>query len=510
MPPQYRNYQQQTQRSPHATGSRRGPGPMVGGTQSQSSAAHDRNMAARHNNAAELDAAKRRASKPTDKNIPDGVEDIEIGDGVHQYRSLREVERRLDAAMMRKRLDLQQARHHRQSRTRRMRIWISNTVDNQPWQGKELDADAFDFNTGTEATYKVKIEGRLLDDEDEDVDSDEEQEQTANVDEDDMDHDGGQMSVQKKSQKPSQPRRSLAHFFKSISIDFDRNKSLQPDNITSIEWKKPTAGPTGTTILPLVADFDTLTFERKSDENINCTINLVRDENPERYQLSPDLAEILDCEEETRAGVLMGLWEYIKAMNLQQDEEKRLIQCDDRLFALFKQETISFPDLPTKILAHISALPPLKLPYTIRVDEAFHTSTNGTSSTPQETIYDVLVSTEDPLSARYHALTHDPSYPTTLHQIAALDERLAVIVQAIAHSKSRHAFFSSMSKDPATFVRRWTSSQKRDLEIILAETSRGVTEEGMAEEFRRGGKDGVWGTEGVKESVGLMMAKPPR
>jgi len=29
----------------------------------------------------------------------------------------------------------------------------------------------------------------------------------------------------------------------------------------------------------------------------------------------------------------------------------------------------------------------------------------------------------------------------------------------------------------------------------------------MGEEFRRGGKDSVWGTEHARESVGLMVAK---
>lgn len=50
-----------------------------------------------------------RSAKPTDKNIPDGVEDCIIGDGVQRYRELRDVERRFDATMMRKRLDILEA-----------------------------------------------------------------------------------------------------------------------------------------------------------------------------------------------------------------------------------------------------------------------------------------------------------------------------------------------------------------------------------------------------------------
>jgi SWI/SNF-related matrix-associated actin-dependent regulator of chromatin subfamily D len=55
--------------------------------------------------------AKRRSRRPTDKNIPEGVEEYVIGDGVQRYRQLREVESRLDAAMMRKRLDIQDSRN---------------------------------------------------------------------------------------------------------------------------------------------------------------------------------------------------------------------------------------------------------------------------------------------------------------------------------------------------------------------------------------------------------------
>lgn len=50
---------------------------------------------------------KKRSRKPTDKNIPEGVEDCIIGDGVQRYRELRDLERRLDSTMVRKRLDIQ-------------------------------------------------------------------------------------------------------------------------------------------------------------------------------------------------------------------------------------------------------------------------------------------------------------------------------------------------------------------------------------------------------------------
>lgn len=313
----------------------------------QSSASNAQLQAARNQAAMGMELAKRRARKPTDKNIPEGVEDIIIGDGVQQYKNLREMERRLDAVMMRKRLDLQASRQEKSERSKTLRIWISNTVENQPWQGRELDENAFDFSTGNEATYKVKIEGRLLDGNDlpdasdsEDEEKEENINRAADNDGDVMEHDGREESPKvTKTPIPMQPRHRLSHFFESITVDFDRNKNLQPDGASQIEWKKPPVASNSSNSSP-AADFDCLEFGRKSDENINCTINLHRDETPERYKLDRLLVDILDTEEETRAGIVMGIWEYVKAMNLQQDEEKRKIQCDDRLRTVSLHNTV--------------------------------------------------------------------------------------------------------------------------------------------------------------------------
>lgn len=283
--------------------------------------------------------AKRRSEKPTDKNIPEGVEDIIVGDGVQQYKKLREVERKLDAVMTRKRLDQQDPLHNAVKKYSTLRIWISNTVENQPWQGGQMDENTFDFNLGVEPTYKVKIEGRLIEEEEEeddksDKDSDDEEDGSARQEDMDTQQDGeGAATTPAKKPPPHRQRTKFSHFFKAITVDFDRNKNLQPDGMTQVEWKKPQQAP-GNTALPNAADFDCLEFERKSDENINCTINLYRDEMPERYQLSKELAAVLDTDEDDRASVIMGVWEYIKAMGIAQDDDKRMIQCDDRLKAV--------------------------------------------------------------------------------------------------------------------------------------------------------------------------------
>lgn len=160
-----------------------------------------------------------------------------------------------------------------------------------------------------------------------------------------------------------------------------------------------------------------------------------------------------------------------------------------------------FPQIPESVGPHTSAMDPIKLPYTIRVDMDFHND-------PTPTVYDIQVAVEDPLRTKMLALTQNPQYTAGMRQISSLDDQVALIVQALTHSRARHSFYTALSKDPATFVRRWTNSQRRDLETILGDAPRRGGEDGTAPEFRRGGPDAVWDTPVAKEAVRYMLAKP--
>lgn len=80
-----------------------GPHPSVPLTQAQIA---QQQQAQAHAN----ELARRRSRKPTDKNLPDGVEESIIDpSAVQRYRVLRDVEKTLDAISTRKRLDLSDA-----------------------------------------------------------------------------------------------------------------------------------------------------------------------------------------------------------------------------------------------------------------------------------------------------------------------------------------------------------------------------------------------------------------
>lgn len=316
---------------------RAGPGPMIPNPQpgppSQQVAMQQQQAAARLEREKREDAMK-RSQKPVDRNLPDGIDDIVIGDGVQRYKAMRELERRLDALMMRKRLDVQDSVYRDAKQHGTLRLWISNTVSNQAWQYDAMDAGAFDFNSGIEPTFRVKIEGRLLDDV-ANSDAQDEKEEKGNASATEATIDDGERATkrQKMSPQPSSStnRKKLSHFFRSIAIDFDRPAKFQPDGYTRIEWHRPEMPPASNIEPPREADFDRLEFERKADENINVTINLVKSEHPEQYRLARPLAELLDMEEADRDTVLMGIWDYIKLAHVRMDEDKRHIYCDQRL-----------------------------------------------------------------------------------------------------------------------------------------------------------------------------------
>lgn len=276
------------------------------------------------------DAHLRRSRKPTEKNMPDGIEDYVIGDGVQEYKKLQNIEKRLDSSMVRKRLDIQDSLGRSTKRYRTLRLWISNTTEGQDWQKGEQNGEG----PGS-GRYKVRIEGRILEDGSADVtlpaeDSDSEEEKEEEV----VAGEGGEDAEKPKSKKRQRSRQKLSHFFKSITIDFDKAHNGKDADLSPVTWAKPQILPTSVS-LPPSADFDELSFSRTAQENVNITLTLVRDEQPERFKVSQELQEVIDLEEATRSEIISALWDYVLVKGLQEDHEKRLVRCDTKLRNVF-------------------------------------------------------------------------------------------------------------------------------------------------------------------------------
>ena len=133
---------------------------------------------------------------------------------------------------------------------------------------RPLDENAFDFESGQIPTFRVRIEGRLLDDEDDDEEAD-------------SDSDNESASEKKPATAPK-PVRKFSSFFKSIVVELDRENKLYPEG-NLIEWRRPPPIPPqqpGAPMMqpPPVVEFDGFEFERKGDLDVLCTIKLERNE----------------------------------------------------------------------------------------------------------------------------------------------------------------------------------------------------------------------------------------
>lgn len=225
-----------------------------------------------------------------------------------------------------------------------MRIWISNTVEDQPWQINGHNIDKFDFAPNLEPSYRVKIEGRLLSDDDGDETGGALDVEDAGVTEE-ASTASSQQNAQTQKQRSDKLR--LSHFFKALKVDLKHSPfPMTAESI--VEWKKPDRSQSSPN-LPSAADFDELAFKRNGDENFDIIIKLYRYDDPERYEFSPELAEIVGMNEGTRQEAVLKVWEYIKVLGLQEDEEKRNFRCDDLLRKVPPPKTGCFLDILSDI-----------------------------------------------------------------------------------------------------------------------------------------------------------------
>lgn len=247
------------------------------------------------------------------------------------YKELVEFEKKLDATIMRKRLDIQEALGKPTKIKRTLRLFVSNTTS-QPMNNEELD---FNLNNDIAPSWTLKIEGKLLD-------------------------------------CPTSPK--LTSFFRSIVVELDRDPNLYPEG-NVVEWQRQSGH----------ADYDHIEVKRKGDMNVKAKIMLTPEYNPQKYKLSNILSDLLDMKVDTKPHIVMGLWNYCKNHKLQDAEDKRIIRCDTRLSQIFGFPQLHFSQLPELVSQHLSKPDPVVIEYLIRVDKPFHASSK---------VYDVEVELE--------------------------------------------------------------------------------------------------------------------
>ena len=69
---------------------------------------------------------------------------------------------------------------------------------------------------------------------------------------------------------------------------------------------------------------------------------------------SPELAAVIGAEPSPRTEVTKKIWDYIKAHNLQNPENKRMIRADDKLRAVFGQDEVSMFEMTRLVNKHLT------------------------------------------------------------------------------------------------------------------------------------------------------------
>ncbi|MCI26306.1 SWI/SNF complex component SNF12, partial [Trifolium medium] len=175
------------------------------------------------------------------------------------YTQLLEFESRVDAALSRKKVDIQEALKNPPCIQKTLRIYVFNTFANQIRTiPKKPNAEP--------PTWTLKVVGRIL--------------------EDGIDPD--QPGVVQKS-SPMYPKFSA--FFKRVIISLDQR--LYPDNHVIVWENSRSPSPQ-----------EGFEVKRKGDKEFLVNIRLEMNYAPEKFKLSPALTEVLGIEVDTRPRII--------------------------------------------------------------------------------------------------------------------------------------------------------------------------------------------------------------
>ncbi|RUS30535.1 hypothetical protein BC938DRAFT_479278 [Jimgerdemannia flammicorona] len=280
--------------------------------------------------------------------------------------------------------------------------------------------------------------------------------------------------------KKQQPGRKFTSFLSSIVVELERDPNLYPDG-NLIEWKFP-AG----------SDHDGVEIKRRGDSNVKARIILQLDYSPQKFKLSPELAEMLSLQMETKPGIVMAVWQYVKVglrtsilalwrdtrlkrqflfvfprglllcniqhHKLQDTDDKRIVRCDLRMQQVFRVQQLYFAQVPELLAPHLILPDPIILEYIIRVDKEYHLSRHA---------YDIDIEVDDAIRAKMASVVASTA---TQKEIMTLDEKIVQCVQSVNNSKIKRDFLLQFATSPVDFINKWVASQARDLEIILGES----------------------------------------
>lgn len=388
-------------------------------------------------------ARRNKKRKLPEKQLPDRVAALLPESAL--YTQLLEFEARVDAALARKKVDIQEALKTPPSLQRTLRIYVFNTFANQAPRTIPPPKN------GDPPTWSLKIIGRVLED-------------------------GAELDPASVVPKHNPVYPKFSSFFKRVTIALD--SSLYPEN-PLIVWENARSA----------APQEGFEVKRKGDKEFLANIRLEMNYNPEKFKLSQPLMEVLGVEVDTRARVIAALWQYIKAKKLQNPSDPSYFMCDPQLKKVFGEDKMRFAMLSQKISQHLAPPPPINLEHKIKL------SGNGANSSA---CYDVLVDVPFPLQKEMTAFLAN----TEKHKdIEACDEVISASIKKIHEHRRRRAFFLGFSQSPVEFINALIASQSKDLKLVAGEASRNIERERRADFYNQ-----PWVEDAV---IRYLNRKPP-
>jgi len=376
------------------------------------------------------------------------------------YNDLRESERKIDWTMTRKVLELQDTSSKILQRRKTLRVFVTHTAQNQPWQVTDSgETPTVDFDSGRGIpSWELKIEGKLLED-------------------------GiSQPTLSPSSSLPAPPPRKFSSFIKGIIVDMDRDSRLYPEDVI-VEWHKNPALPAE----------DGFSIRRRGDVSLRVRILLHMDHAPSRFGVANPLGGILGIKQASQMEAITAMWSYIKQHGLQDKNDRRVVRADENLRTVFPSETILFQNVSELVERYLIPPEPIAIYHTIRVEPGEHQKTAA---------WDIQVDVDDTALKAKMSDMLTRLVPSTHSKVSALDEEISQHVQTIRSARLKQQFFSSFAEDHQQFIKTWMASQSSDLETILG-TDRGVPDELMrrSDFFRL-----PWVEEAVAVHEGMRLA----
>ncbi|CAI8040401.1 SWI/SNF-related matrix-associated actin-dependent regulator of chromatin subfamily D member 1 [Geodia barretti] len=299
----------------------------------------------------EVSAWASKAQKMKKKRLGDKILSERVRDLVPEsqaYMDLLVFERKLDATIARKRLEIQEMLRRPLKEKRKLRLFISHhffTTEPESGEGPGIPQ------------WELKIEGVLLEE-------------------------GG-------AQADAKTKSKFSSFFNNVVIELDK-ELYGPDNHLA-EWHRSSSSSSSSSSS---AELDGFTVTRPGEGTVKCTILLTLNYQPIQYKLTSKLARLLGVHTATRPDIINAVWQYIKSNRLQDPQEREYINNDKYFQQIFEVPRMKFTEIPNRLQGLLSSPDPIIINHLINADAPDQKRT---------ACYDIEVDVDSSLKSQLHS-----------------------------------------------------------------------------------------------------------